>query len=199
MGSESEKRRLRRLLAARRREVPPAMARAAGVALSRRMASTPEFIAARRVALYVSLPDELPTEPLFEECRRIGKRVMAPRIVSDRLEFAAIAGLDELRPGRYGIAEPHPGVPAERMGARDLVFVPGVAFDLHGNRLGRGGGFYDRAFGGEGPLPVRFGVAYAFQLIEHVPHGPEDGRVDAIVTEQGIYRIASELENDESA
>jgi 5-formyltetrahydrofolate cyclo-ligase len=112
-----------------------------------------------------------------------------PRVAEPRLEFAPVASLGELRPGRYGVEEPPVERPAEAVAAEDLVLVPGVAFDRNGNRLGRGGGHYDRTFPPGQPGPLLFGVAYALQVVSAVPHAPSDRRVDAIVTENGIHRV----------
>jgi 5-formyltetrahydrofolate cyclo-ligase len=73
-----------------------------------------------------------------------------------------------------------------RLRPEDVVVVPGVAFDRAGHRLGRGGGFYDRAFANACPGPLRIGAAYMFQICSEVPHGSRDRSVDAIVTECGM-------------
>jgi 5-formyltetrahydrofolate cyclo-ligase len=70
----------------------------------------------------------------------------------------------------------------------DVVLVPGVAFDRAGNRLGRGRGYYDRAFPANAPKPPRLiGVAYEVQLVDCVPHAADDRSMDAVVTERAIY------------
>ena len=87
--------------------------------------------------------------------------------------------------------EPPSGA-AVRPAAGDVVVVPGVAFDRAGGRLGRGRGYYDRAFPvGEADAPRLVGFAYAVQLVEHVPCDSRDRRVDAIVTEEGVHRVTS--------
>ncbi len=68
--------------------------------------------------------------------------------------------------------------------------MPGVAFDRRGRRLGRGGGHYDRVFPPATAAPLLLGVAFSFQLVDAVPVGPADRRVDGIVTELGIVRTA---------
>ena len=67
------------------------------------------------------------------------------------------------------------------------MVVPGLAFDSKGNRLGHGKGYYDRAFAnGAGESPVLVGFGYEFQVVDEVPHGEMDRRMDAIVTERAI-------------
>jgi 5-formyltetrahydrofolate cyclo-ligase len=186
----ARKRRLRASLRRGRPEVSADRALAAGEAVAGRVVALPEFDAARRVALYAALPDELPTAPLLECARAAGKRLLWPRIVDGRLEFAACPRSEELRPGALGIPVPPASLPAESPGSGDLVVVPGLAFDASGRRLGRGGGHYDRAFApGRPGAPLLVGVGYAFQLLEEVPAGPQDRRVDVVVTEERLVRV----------
>ena len=176
-----------------RSEVAPAAARAAGLAVAEHVAALPGFERVPRIALYASLPDELPSGPLLEACR--GKACLFPRCRPDgTLEFAPANAFEELVSGRYGVREPvAAAVPLAR---EDWVIVPGVAFDAEGGRLGRGAGFYDRTFAAEGPSPRRIGVGFAFQGVAHVPMEPHDRRLDACVTERGSRLFASWNERD---
>ena len=81
-------------------------------------------------------------------------------------------------------------MPTIRPGPGDVVIAPGVAFDAEGWRLGWGGGHYDRAFPPEAAeAPLLFGLAFELQVVESVPHGSRDRRMDAIVTERGIRSV----------
>jgi 5-formyltetrahydrofolate cyclo-ligase len=178
--------RLRESLSARRRAVPPHVARQAGAAVVARVESLSAFAAAGSVSLYAALPDEVPSRPLFEATRRRGKTALFPRVEGDCLVFAALERWEDLRAGRYGVPEPPAAAPS--VGFGDLVLVPGVAFDRRGHRLGRGGGYYDRTFGEEvGRGVVLIGVGYAFQLVAEVPHGLGDRRLDGVVTDEGFF------------
>lgn len=98
---------------------------------------------------------------------------------------------DALRRGRFGVLEPPAGA-VVRPQAGDVVVVPGVAFDRDGGRLGRGRGYYDRAFPvGAEEAPRLVGFAYSVQLVERVPCDSRDRRMDAIVTEDGVHRVTS--------
>ena len=185
------KRILRSTMAAKRRAVPDDVAEAAGRMVAAQLATAPEIEAAECVGLYAALPGELPTRALFESLRRRGRACVFPRVQGRRaLVFHRIDAWEELRPGRIGILEPVASAPVRVPGPGDLVLVPGVAFDPQGQRLGQGLGCYDAAFppGASSP-PLLFGVAYEFQVVESVPHGSRDRRVDAIVTERTIRRI----------
>lgn len=188
------KRRLRRELSARRRGLNPELTREAGRAAALRVAGCQAFRVARAVALYAALDDELPTRPCFEALRTAGRRALLPRQRPDgALDFCAVERWEELAPGRYGVLEPGVGAPVVRPGEGDLVLVPGVAFDPAGNRLGRGAGFYDATFPPGTGGPLLYGFGFEFQVVEAVPHGAGDRRLDAIVTDRS-FREASENE-----
>lgn len=184
----------RELLARRSRFVrdPRAVARCAAAAAGHLMA-TDEFARAEVLALYVALPDEMPTRELFAAARRGGKRTLLPRIAPgapSALEFCDVEAWVELRPGRYGLLQPAPGAPAVDPGSIELALLPGVGFDRTGRRLGRGGGYYDRTFPPGSRAGTRLlGLAFAFQLVDVVPGGEHDRRVDAVVTEDGVLRF----------
>jgi 5-formyltetrahydrofolate cyclo-ligase len=172
-----------------RNAVPPEIARRAGAEVARRLIGLPELARPGRIALYAALAGELPTRSLFDALRQQGRTLLFPRCVGERLEFAATDRFEDLARGRYGVAEP--AGPAVPLVEDDVVVVPGLAFDDLGRRLGRGGGFYDRAFPpapAAGPFLV--GVAYEFQRLERIPAGREDRAVDAVVTECGMFRCA---------
>jgi 5-formyltetrahydrofolate cyclo-ligase len=185
------KRSLRASVAAQRRGVSAEAAAAAARMLVAQLATAPEIAEAGLIGLYAALPDELPTRACFESLRRLGHVCVFPRLQGRRsLVFHRIDAWEDLRPGRLGIPEPSASAPVCIPGPRDVVLVPGVAFDEQGHRLGRGAGCYDAAFApGAANPPLLFGVAYEFQIVDSVPHGSRDRRVDAIVSERTIRRI----------
>ncbi len=183
------KRELRASLRARRGAVPPERAAEAAAACAALVLAEPAVRGAQRVALYAALPDELPTRPLFEGLAALGLERLLPRVRGRELDFARVERWEDLRPGRLGIPEPPAELPAAGLGRGDLILAPGLAFDRQGWRLGRGGGFYDRAFARlEGTR--RVGLGYAFQLVAAVPHDSHDRPVDAIVTEREWLWVA---------
>lgn len=153
------------------------------------LASSPEWRAAGRVALYAALVDEMPSRPFYERALRAARVLLWPRLAEDdRLEFAPCARWEELRPGRYGV--PSPAAAPVALSAGDLVLVPGLAFDGRGRRLGRGGGHYDRALAAAGEGTVTIGVGYEFQRVAEVPEELHDVALDGVVTEAGLFRSA---------
>jgi 5-formyltetrahydrofolate cyclo-ligase len=185
------KRRLRRELDARRRQVTAETARAAGEAVAEALAACDAVRGAPRVALYAALRDEMPTRPAWERLAAAGRPPLLPRVDSSGgLAFHRVQAWEELRPGRYGVLEPPAGSPTESLGRDDWVFVPGVAFDLDGHRLGRGGGHYDAAFPAGRAGPRLVGLAYELQIVDSVPHDANDRAVEAIRTELRWHRVA---------
>lgn len=152
----------------------------------------PEFSTAGTIALYAATPDEQPTRSFFELLRSSGRRGALPRIRPERvLEFAIVEAWEDLRSGRYGLLEPGSKCKVVSVSALDLFFVPGLAFDVRGGRLGRGGGYYDRTLAAMAPGPRRpavFGVAHDWQIAADVPMGSYDWRVDGVVTERRLLR-----------
>lgn len=191
MSLEAEKRQLRHRLASLRAEVDPIQAERAGVAIAQLISGLSAYAGAEWVALYAATDGEVPTQSLFESARADGKRCLFPRCLDARhLEFAEVEAWRDLTPGRFGILEPPPGAKVQKTGEIDLVAVPGVGFDLHGGRLGRGGGYYDLAFSQQSAAKAYLiGVGHSFQLIDSVPVGGHDRHMNAIVTELGAHEI----------
>lgn len=189
---EARKAALRARMRARRAELTPARRARAGAAIAAQLAEAPELSRAGRVALFAALADEPDTRPLFDWLRARGHETVFPRCAAGRrLELFHVEAWEELGRGRYGVLEPVAGRSRVAVPELDLVLVPGVAFDAAGRRLGRGAGYYDRTFAtaARGAPPL-FGVAFAFQLVEAVPAGDLDRRVDAVVTDEALVRVA---------
>lgn len=176
-------------------QVSPQDAWLVGEAISNRLSSWSSWKSSRVVALFATLPGEVDTRPLLERSQREGKRLLLPRILADdTLEFAIVEGIESLRPGRFGVLEPDAGCPAQAIGEDTIVFVPGLAFDRRGGRLGRGAGYYDRALAESGPRSGRpriMGMAFESQLVEIVPMGQGDIRMDGVVTERGLVQCVT--------
>ncbi len=153
-----------------------------------RVIALPEFDKARSVLSFVSMAGEVDTHDLIRHCLRAGKRVCVPVFDRSRNAYfaAAIHDFDlDLRLGHYDILEPRDAKPAETQA--DLAIVPGVAFDRHGHRLGRGKGYFDRLLAGFRGIKVA--LVFDFQLVDHVPFGDHDIPMDIVVTEARVVRV----------
>lgn len=135
------------------------------------------FQKAETVLLYYPVRNEVDIRPLLHEFK--DKKVLLLPVAHRRyLEVRRYVGRSELRRGRYGIPEPK-GLAFT--GTPDLIVVPGIAFDRNCNRLGRGGGYYDRYLKRYSNIPV-VALCYEYQLVKKVPMGIHDHRVDAVLS-----------------
>ncbi len=150
-----------------------------------RVLELPQYLAARSVAVYCSIRNEVDTRAIIGAALAGQKKVFCPKIRGgDQALFVRVLSEADLVPGPVGAAEPAGDVRLSDADCEDLmVIVPGVVFDDRGNRLGRGGGWYDRAlhrFGGKG---IFVGLAYEFQVVDKVPAELWDEKVHYVITE----------------
>lgn len=139
---------------------------------------------------YVSYQSEVDTLTTIANAWEDKKKVFVPKTGNDgQMEFYEIKSYEDLLPGYRGILEPKGDtsrfVPEEERKEKVLVLVPGCAFDPQGNRIGYGGGYYDRY------LPrirngIRIALCYDFQLIKKIMPDPYDQKVDALITEKRV-------------
>lgn len=175
----SAKRILRQSIRIRKASYSRQELEALSLSLLRVLEQHPCFVQARTVLLYHSLPDEVFTHAFIDRwC--VEKEIVLPTVVGDDLELHLYTGPECLSLGSYGILEPSGELftDYERI---TLAVIPGMAFDLQGNRLGRGKGYYDRL------LPrlshaYKLGLCFPFQILdEEIPHEPHDCRVDTVL------------------
>lgn len=185
----AEKAAWRERFRAARRALPAEARAAASAAVCARVLALPEVRAARAVHAFWPLPDEVDLRPALLALHGRGVTVALPAVAGPRrLAHRAFEGERALRAGRWGLLEPPDGAPEVRPAALDVVLVPGLAFGRDGSRLGYGGGFYD-AFLAQTPA-LRVGVGGAAALVASVPTEPHDARLDAVVTDAEVARVA---------
>ena len=189
---------LRRTMRARRRALPRHRRRTASHQLAYHLTRSAVFAHSREIACYLAVGGEMDLMPFMRIAWRHGKHVYLPCVdAQGHMTFRRYDGPQTpMRNNRFGIAEPMSG---RRRRARelDLVLAPLVAFDPYGNRLGMGGGFYDRTFAflGRRPRwqrPRLIGVGYRFQRVPQLPAEPWDVVLWAYATERGLTRCAGE-------
>lgn len=150
--------------------------------------STPQFQGASAVMLYLSLPHEVNTSEAILYAWQHGKTVVVPKVSWQQRHMIPVQ-INSLETGfstgSSGLRNPVTGVP---MPAKeiDLVVTPALGFDGQGNRLGRGGCYYDRFFANEELKATKCGFAFAEQRIESVPVTPTDVPVDFLVTDEEV-------------
>jgi len=167
-----------------RQELAPADREERSRRITDRLWALEDFARARRILFYAAGSGEVDTLPLLRRWVEEGRKPILPRVEGEALTPVELDGLGDLGPGYQGLLEPIPGrgrvVPWE---AVEVVLVPGLAFDLEGNRVGRGGGHYDRTLARLGPKTCTIGLAFDFQVVERLPVDARDVPVDLVVTE----------------
>jgi len=181
---DEERSRLRAALRAERARLPQQLAVSLATKACARVLELPCYNSAHGLVAYAAAGNEIDPAPLVSAALGAGKVVYFPRRHGDSLEFLR-ATPDALRPGSHGLLEPVAGEPLLGSAPGIVFIVPGLAFDEHGARLGRGAGCFDRTlprFAGA----VRIGLAYEFQILPFLPEAPWDVRMDTVVTDARV-------------
>ena len=195
-GSNIEKQDVRLKMKGMRAQLPPAEAGLSSRRAGRCLDSFLTFMGARRVGIYAAVRGEMNLSSLWNEGSDAKRVFYFPRVEKDVLHFCPVSRPDtELQPGALRIPEPVRDIPPLDANELDVVVTPGLAFDLYGGRLGVGGGFYDRTFGGsrgarDGSGPLLAGACYAFQLLIGASWRRDawDVGVDWVITDRGALR-----------
>jgi len=154
------------------------------------LTETVEYINSRNIMFYVATRSEVQTEEMIKTSIKMGKNIFVPTILPECLNLAPSKIFDfdiELEKGKKGILEPKKEYyrlfPSENI---DLIIVPGVAFDLSGNRIGRGFGYYDN-FLRKVPSSAKIvALAFEMQIVKKIPNDNNDIPVHKIITEKRI-------------
>jgi len=153
--------------------------------------STPQFQKASAIMMYLSLPHEVDTSEAILHAWQLGKVVSVPRISWQQRHMIPVQ-INSLETGFSievgGLRNPTTGIPIP-FEEIDLVVTPALGFDRKGNRLGRGGSYYDRFFANEKLKASRCGFAFAEQVIDSLPVTERDEPVDFLVTDEGIIHF----------
>jgi 5-formyltetrahydrofolate cyclo-ligase len=148
------------------------------------------FQGASIIMIYLSLPHEVDTSEAILHAWQLGKTIAVPKISWQQRHMipVQITSLETgFATGASGLRNPVAGVPIP-FGQIDLVVAPALGFDRLGNRLGRGGSFYDRFFANEEVIASRCGLAFAEQVVDSIPTTDSDEPVDFVVTDAEVIR-----------
>jgi 5-formyltetrahydrofolate cyclo-ligase len=153
-----------------------------------RLLRTKEYKRAEEVFTFVSFGSEVDTNNLILNALKSNKKVYTPKIIDKGIiEFYEIRSFQDLAPSKFEILEPTTDRRGKIKGSEgnQLMIIPGVAFDTQGNRMGYGGGYYDRYFAKNYDCQVlRFALCYELQILGRVPTEEYDQKVDKIITEK---------------
>lgn len=150
------------------------------------------------IAAYISMGSEIPLDPLLRLALGRGLRILVPRLGSGLdLGWGVLRSMEDLhtvgrfRSGRERPREPGgPVLPAEAIGEAGVVLVPALSVDLHGTRLGRGGGWYDRMLASAEPCPAVVAVCWTWEVVAGpLPHEPHDVPVNTVLTPDGMTSL----------
>ena len=186
-GAAAAKAGMRRRVIAARTAMPDADRGAAGRLIRDAILEMPQVAAAGTVAAYYSAGTEPDTRGLVFALWKRGSYVVLTVLLPDGdLDWASYEGPDSLAPGPRGLLQPLEPVRGRRTVARaDVVLVPALAVDGSGNRLGRGGGSYDRALARVGGQVPAIGLVYDGELVDRVPAEPHDRALRAVAQPSG--------------
>ena len=152
----------------------------------------PEMKTCSTIMTYVDFGKEVRTVPLISELFNLRKHVVVPFCHNGEIHLFRLKNLKELAPGYFGILEPK--IELRQLSDRqampnelNLIFVPGMAFDPNGGRLGRGKGFYDRFLKKNSENTLKIGLAFDWQLFDAIPMFENDQYVDIVVTESKLF------------
>lgn len=161
--------------------------------LCRRILALDEYRQASRIAAYYAVNGEIGLSPLIDQALAAGKQIYLPNLDQLALRFAPFFHGQKMRINKFRL--PEPDVSDEQMLAPeelDLVLVPLVVFDAERNRVGMGGGYYDRSFefrkDTETSSPTLVGVAHELQKVDKLVAQDWDVRMDMVVTDAALYR-----------
>ena len=190
MTRQEEKRRLRAAMLRQARSLSPGYRSRSDAAIAARVLALPEYQAADTVFCFVGTGWEIDTRPILADVLDAGKRLGVPLCTGPgQMELRQVTALSQLRPGAYGIPEPPDSAPRLSPDETDFAVLPCVTCNRLGQRLGRGGGYYDRFL-----ARYRSGAVLLCReelLRQEIPLEPHDYPVPWVVTERALYEDGS--------
>ena len=174
-----DKKELRSFIRQKKGEMTPEQIAEKSGVLCRRFLETEAYCRAKTVYGYFPYNQEVRTVPMLEQAMRDGKRVAVPKCYGDQMRFIYMDDLSKVENGYANIPEPIADEPvADDKTA--LVLMPGMAFTAEGNRMGYGGGFYDKFLAAEPDHPT-VALCYDFQMVDYIPTDDYDIPVDRVL------------------
>lgn len=172
-----------------RDEMPLEIRKRKSTQIIRKLLDTSVYKEADVVLCYVSCKSEVDTFPFLRQVISDGKALYCPRVVGKNMIFLRVFSTEELKEGYMGILEPSLSDAFTPMlgEKKALCIMPGLAFDKQKNRLGYGGGFYDRYLSIHSDFVNTVALAFSEQILEAIPDAKEDVKPEMIITDEDIY------------
>ncbi len=188
MDNKELKKELRKDIRAKLESLSSEYIESADFAIVNILINLPEYVNSNTVFCFVGVDKEIDTKPFLRHVLDSGKRLTVPLCVGKGImEAKEIHSLDELKEGHYGLLEPDASAKTIDMGEVDFAVIPCMAADRKGNRIGYGGGFYDRMFEKNPDIPAAI-ICREKILMDDLPLEPFDHRFSICVTEEGVFR-----------
>lgn len=171
-----------------RKKLPASYQQKMSSKVCRRVVALEQYRYAKRIGFYMPINGEVDLTPLWRSASLQGKYCYFPALTSDKtLDFLPATPATRFKKNRYQVDEPdisqQQAINPEQL---DVIFVPLVAFDTRGTRLGMGAGYYDRTLANCRP-PLLIGIAYDFQRVDYIFAAPWDIPLHAVITELNIF------------
>jgi 5-formyltetrahydrofolate cyclo-ligase len=182
---------IRKQVLARRDALSAAARKSCSTLITKRLLVLDAYRSASCVMAYVTFGSEFETGDFIADLLAHGKKLVLPRVERGSRVLTLHEVQDprlQLEAGVWGIRQPRADCPVAAASQVDFVLVPGVAFTERCERLGYGGGFYDRFIGGLASRPALIAAAYSLQLVPALPLSKSDQRVERVVTESAEYQ-----------
>ncbi len=174
-----DKTQLRRQIREMKRQMTENQIETASARLGELFAKTEQYRQAKTIYGYLPYNQEVRTTHMLERALREGKRVAVPKVYGDEMKFIYLTDFSDLEENSWGIPEPVSDGPVAS-DTTALVLMPGLAFTKNGDRMGYGGGFYDKFLASESNHPT-VALCYAFQLVDEIPTDDYDIPVDLVL------------------
>ena len=181
-----EKKEIRKRIFKARKEHEDAWIQEKSRKITETLTQLPEYRNADRIMAYADYNHEVITRYIIEQAWKDGKEVAVPKVFGKDMIFYRLPYFSQLEAGYFGIPEPREDGQVVSW-EEAMMVMPGVAFDVNCNRVGYGGGFYDR-FLEKHPKIQRVAVGFSFQMLSEVPTEDTDICPQVIVTEEQVYR-----------
>ncbi|WP_024614895.1 5-formyltetrahydrofolate cyclo-ligase [Clostridium sp. Ade.TY] len=147
-----------------------------------------EYKEAKVIFSYIGFGSEINTKIIINDALKKGKIVCVPKVKGKEMLIIKISSLDNLVKSNYGILEPVGNETNINIIDLDLIIMPGVAFDKFKNRIGYGGGYYDKLLYNSNISAYKIALAYDFQVLESIYSENHDIKVDKIITEKRVIK-----------
>lgn len=171
------------------KKLPQTYRKTADAEICKKILALPYYRQARSVLFFVSKQNEVQTAMLLRQAWEDGKRVLVPRCAeTGNMDVYIISSMQDLEKGQYGICEPKAYCMGVEKGEIDFAIIPCMSADKYGNRLGYGGGYYDRYL--VDTVFPKAVICYARLLLPKIPVEVHDCRMDVVITEEDVWQIS---------